>query len=459
MSFVHPAFFLFLAGVALVSARLPSARIQNVWLLAASLLFYGWGEPAWLWVLVASVCVDAWAAQRLSQSGRRWPLWVSVGVNLGMLCTFKYLAFFADGLSAVAVALGGVPLRVRPEMPLPPGISFFTFQSMAYTFDVAAGRVVARRSWVDVGAHIAAFPQLVAGPIERAGDLLPQLEVVRRPTAADVHRGLSRLSWGAVQKLVVADTVGVWVDAVFATPDAAPALVWAGVLAFMVQILADFSGYTDIARGSGDWLGLRLSQNFDRPYAAASPAAFWRRWHQTFSRWMHDYVYRPLRGAHGGPLRTACAAIVSLVLAGIWHGASWNFVVWGGWFAFVWLVWRVGAWALPVRWISRLRPLGVGLTFAVVAVGMLLFREPSVARSIAVLRQVPWTGTDEDLALAASVAGVALVGALVLSAGGVWMRQEQRVSPTLRAVVLAVCWVLLWVFGADTDRDFVYFRF
>ena len=459
MSFVDPAFVGFLAAVVLICRWMPTARLQNGVLLAASLLFYGWRQPALVLLLVASVGVDWWAALRIQRTGARAPLVASLALNLGVLATFKYADFVLDAVDQLSVAVGGPPLAWRPGLPLPPGISFFTFQSMAYTLDVHRGRVRARESLVDVGAHVAAFPQLVAGPIERAGDLLPQLEQRRAPSPDDVVVGVSLLCWGAVQKLVVADTVGLWVDAAFADPSAAPVVVWGAVVGFMVQILADFSGYTDLARGAARLLGLRLSANFDRPFLAASPSEFWRRWHQTFSRWMHDYVYVPLGGGRRGLARSVFAATVSLVLAGVWHGAAWNFVAWGGWFAVVWGLWRLGRAVVPAAGAARLRPLGVAATLAVVAVGMLLFREPSLARSADLLTQLPWTGGAPDRAVAAGILGVAAVGGLLLTAGGTWVRRLEQEPPWRLGLAWAAAIGLVAVFWSDADRDFVYFQF
>jgi len=459
VSFVEPVFFAFLLAVAALCRLAPTARSQNAVLLLASLVFYGWREPWWSLLLILSVTVDWWAARAVQASASRRPLWISVVVNLSLLGTYKYADFIVDAVDRALQALGGPAVSWRPALPLPPGISFFTFQSMAYTIDASRGVVDARRSWIDVGAHVAAFPQLVAGPIERASDLLPQLERRRTPDWTDRVAGMELLLWGAVQKLVVADMVGLWVDAVFADPNAAPVRVWAAVVGFMVQILADFSGYTDLARGSARVLGIHLSANFDRPFLAASPSEFWRRWHQTFSRWMHDYVYIPLGGSRRGAVRMAFAASVSLILAGLWHGAAWNFVAWGGWFAVVWLAWRAGAAGIPEGVKRRARPIGVVLTWIVVAVGMLLFREPDLTRSAAVLAQIPWTGGESDRVVASGVLGVALAGGAILIAGGALFRQRARLSYVGRGLAWAAGVVMIAVFWADSARDFVYFQF
>ena len=459
MSFVDPVFVVFLLVVALSCRVVPRARQQNLILLVASFVFYGWRQPACVVLLGASVLVDWWAALRLGSKAGRAPLYVSLGLNLGLLASFKYADFFVATVDQASVALGGPSIDWRPGLPLPAGISFFTFQSMAYTIDVYRGNIRPRESLIDVGAHIAAFPQLVAGPIERAADLLPQLERRRVPDADDVSQGVTLLLWGAVQKIVIADNVGAWVDAVFADESARPVLVWSAVVGFMVQIMGDFAGYTDMARGAARLLGLRLSSNFDRPFLAASPSEFWRRWHQTFSRWMHDYVYIPLGGSKRGRTRAVVAASVSLVLAGLWHGAAWHFVAWGGWFAMVWVVWRAVAAHIPLVVREKGRPVGICLNLVVVAVGMLLFREPELLRSAEVLGQLPWSGGLADRVLASSVLGVAVVGGAFLAVGGAMMRRVHDVPGWARGVFWAVASGLVLVMRSDVERDFVYFQF
>ena len=458
MSFVDSRFFIFLIVVAVLSRALRSPRAQNALLLGASLVFYGWGYPPLVLLLLASVVVDWWAARAVERGNRR-ALHISLAVNLGVLGVFKYLDFCLDSVARICGHLGLPAVAWRAELPLPPGVSFFTFQSMAYTLDVARGKIRARSSLIDVGAHIAAFPQLVAGPIERASDLLPQLERRRVASSRDIELGLGLLLWGLVQKLVVADTIALWVDSIFADPTASPVVVWAGVVGFMVQIFGDFSGYTDLARGSGRLLGLRLSANFDRPFLASSPSQFWRRWHMTFSRWMHDYVYIPLGGSKKGQARAVFAATVSLVLAGLWHGAAWNFAVWGLWFAVVWVVWRQIARVVPEPVRRRGRWVGIALTGAVVAVGMLLFREPDVARAGQVLSSLPWSGTAEELALAASTVGVAVIGAGMLALGGAVMRREGQLPALARGILWALMLALVALYAGEGARDFVYFRF
>lgn len=465
MSFVDPAFPVFLGVVLVVYWAARTARQQNGVLLLASYLFYGWVHPWLVGLLVFSTVLD-WS---LGLAMGRWParrgplVALSVVGNLGLLGTFKYLDFVgevvADGAALVGVEL--TPWRVG--LLLPAGISFFTFQTMSYTIDVYRGRLAPHRSLLEHAAFVAMFPQLVAGPIERARDLLPQLGRRRPMVLAQVGAGLTLALWGAVQKLVIADHVALWVDRAFAAADPAPVLIWSAVLGFMVQILGDFSGYSDIARGVGLMCGVRLSRNFDAPYLAASPSEFWRRWHMSFSSWMHEYVYIPLGGSKRGTARWVLAATGSLILAGLWHGAAWNFIAWGAWFAVVMVGWRlVSAWATNPLPATR-RPLGVILTFTAVAVGMLIFREPDFGRALHWLGRWPLEGSEMDWVGALATLSAAAVGGGALALGG-WLERRWSAAsdapwgPTV-LVAGAVCLAALFVLYQDTDRAFIYFQF
>lgn len=447
LSFVEPAFVPFLVLALLAMRVAPGVQGRNLALLCASLLFYGWREPWFVLLLTLSIAID-WAAALAIEAWRgRTRLWVgiSVAANLGMLSVFKYGDFIAENIIAI-----GIQVPASTGLPLPIGLSFFTFQSMAYTLDVARGTTHARRSPLTVATYVALFPQLVAGPIERAGTLMPQLERRTPATRADLARGMDLLLWGAVQKVVVADSLALYVDLVFAQPSPGPALTASAVIAFMVQILADFAGYTSMARGAARMMGIRLSRNFDRPYSATSPSMFWKRWHSTFSSWMHSYVYTPLAGPRRGSLRQVAATTVSLMLAGLWHGAAWHFVAWGAWFAAVMLVWR------GTGDLLRTRPLlGWAFTMGAVAVGMLIFRAPSLSWLADVIGGWTTERDPHDAVLATGVVGLAAVGGAVLLVGG----HLQRRPTSLRAPLWGLAAVLVLIFARDTARDFVYFRF
>ena len=260
---------------------------------------------------------------------RRLFMGISIVSNFGMLGFFKYFNFFVDNVHAVLEAAGlhvGLPvLRVI----LPVGISFYTFQAMSYTMDVFRGELRARRSLLDVAVFISFFPHLVAGPIQRASYLLPQVEQKRRFICRRPSSGFYLMVWGFFKKLVIADNVGVIANKVFALNDPSFEVLWAGVFAFAIQIYADFSAYTDIARGSSRWLGFELTENFDHPYLARNPADFWRRWNISLSTWFRDYVYIPLGGSRASEWIWGRNVLITFLLSGLWHGASWNYVLWG----------------------------------------------------------------------------------------------------------------------------------
>ncbi len=333
MLFNSLEFLVFLPLVALVFFRLRHAQ-RWVWLLAASYFFYMWWKPAYAVLIFGSTVVDYFVALKMAECSekrkRRGLLGVSLLVNLGVLFTFKYLDFFNDSLTH---ALGMIGIAWdAPELGLllPVGISFYTFQTLSYTIDVYRGTLVPRRHFGTFALFVSFFPQLVAGPIERASRLLPQLEAEVRPDLARFVEGGKRILWGLFKKVVVADRLAIYVDAVYADPGAHEGLTL--VLAtyfFAFQIYADFSGYSDIAIGAARILGYDLMENFQRPYFARNISDFWRRWHISLSTWFRDYVYIPLGGNRRGILRWHVNLMIVFMVSGLWHGANWTFVVWG----------------------------------------------------------------------------------------------------------------------------------
>ncbi len=308
-----------------------SHRWQNHLLLVASYVFYGWITPWYLLLLMTSTTIDWWAARRMEAdpAHRKRYLALSLTSNLGMLAYFKYANFFIDNVGHILTTVG---LPTSPhvlKVMLPVGISFFTFQALSYTIDVYRGTLRARASLLDVATYVAFFPQLVAGPIERASALLPQVEGTRHFSPDAARSGLRLMAWGFFKKLVIADNVGLVADKVFALEAPAFEILWAGVFAFAIQIYADFSAYSDIARGTARWFGFELMVNFDHPYLARGPQDFWRRWHISLSTWFRDYVYIPLGGSRKGFGRELANILATFVLSGFWHGASWNYVLWG----------------------------------------------------------------------------------------------------------------------------------
>ncbi len=309
-------------------------RGQNIVLLLASYWFYAAWDYRFLSLILFSTGVDfavgRYLARTTDERNRRAALVVSLCANLGLLGFFKYFGFFVDSAVEALHALG---LEAHPpvlEILLPVGISFYTFQTLSYTIDVYRRQLEATDSLLDFAVYVAFFPQLVAGPIERAFHLLPILEQPRRVRRDQVERGLFLILLGMTMKLTVADGLSGSVDAIYETKTDVSGLdVLLATWAFAFQILCDFAGYTNIARGSAKLFGIELMANFDAPYFSRGPSEFWRRWHISLSSWLRDYLYISLGGNRRGPRRTYWNLMATMVLGGLWHGAAWNFVLWG----------------------------------------------------------------------------------------------------------------------------------
>jgi alginate O-acetyltransferase complex protein AlgI len=335
MTFTTLTYLLFLPLVFAIYWSLRSRPAQNVLLLVCSYVFYGWWDWRFCALMLGSSLVDYFVGLRLakteSQSGRRGLLTLSLVTNLGLLGVFKYFNFFAESFQALALQcgweVGGSTLRII----LPVGISFYTFQTLGYTIDVYRRHIQPSRNLIDYLAFVSFFPQLVAGPIERASAMLPQFAQQRRLDFEMASDGCRQILWGFVKKLVIADRLAVVVDPYFAQPDAysGPQLMLATVF-FAFQIYCDFSAYSDIAIGTAKLFGIRLMRNFAYPYFSRSVSEFWRRWHISLSTWFRDYVFVPLGGSRCSPLRRTANLVVTFLVSGLWHGAAWRFVIWGG---------------------------------------------------------------------------------------------------------------------------------
>ena len=333
MTFTTLTFLVFLVVVLALYWGVRRRRAQNVVLLVASYVFYGWWDPRFLGLLVASSLVDFWIARALvperPDHQRRALVALSCVLNLGLLGVFKYHGFFLESFAALARSLGLEPSLPTLYIVLPVGISFYTFQTLGYSIDAYRRHVVPSRSLVDYLAFVALFPQLVAGPIERAGRLLPQLERPRTFDEAKARDGCKLILWGFCKKIVLADHLGELVELAYAGPvtSASGPVLLVATICFAFQIYCDFSAYSDIAIGSARLLGMELVRNFAHPYFSRSVAEFWRRWHMSLSTWFRDYVYVPLGGSQRGPARRWLALMATFTLSGLWHGPSWTFVL------------------------------------------------------------------------------------------------------------------------------------
>ncbi len=309
-------------------------RAQNVLLLVASYAFYSGWDWRFTGLLAASTLLDYAVARGIEAAptprGRRLLLWVSVCGNLGVLGYFKYAGFFVDSAAELLESLGFQPNLPTLQLLLPVGISFYTFQTMAYTIDVYRGEQRASRDFLTYALYVCYFPQLVAGPIERFGRLAPQLTAPRKVTVDMVTSGVQLILWGYVKKVAIADSLAPYIEQTFSDPGSAHAVqLWLGVYCFAFQIYGDFAGYTDIARGVSRLFGIELMLNFKQPYFSRNITEYWRRWHISFSTWLRDYVYISLGGNRRGSVRQYVNMFITMVLGGLWHGAAWNFVIWG----------------------------------------------------------------------------------------------------------------------------------
>lgn len=472
MLFNSTEFLVFLGAVLVLYYRLRH-RAQNAMLLAASYLFYGWWDARFLALLALSTIVDFFCARAIHASDdprrRLWLLRLSLCVNLGVLGFFKYFDFFTASTVELLGALGieaSVPLL---KVVLPVGISFYTFQTLAYTIDVYRGSGVPAQRFLDFALYVGFFPQLVAGPIERARALLPQLESPRRIEAADWTAGIQLLLLGYFKKVCIADGVAPYVDRAFADPSAlsAPDL-WLASYLFAIQIYGDFSGYTDIARGVGRLLGVRLSVNFRQPYLSSSIADFWRRWHVSLSSWLRDYLYIPLGGNRTGRWHTYRNLMVTMLLGGLWHGAAWHFVLWGALHGISLAVHR----AVTGRTVStavderRAHPFVLGLkilaTFQLVCLFWVFFRADDASGAWTFLTGMFGMPGVPSVELLVTTLGTGLL-LLAVDAPCWWYQRElpfaQRGPAWAWGLAFAGMLLAISFIGEPSVRPFIYFQF
>ncbi len=481
--FTEPTFLFVFLPVLLALYALPLPK--NGLLLVASIAFYATGGGAFTWLMLGSIGVNYWAALRIDALGDTPAatrlLRATVAANLLVLAVFKYAGFVVTNLNTAFEALGLAPLAV-PAIALPIGISFFTFHAISYVVDVKRGDAVAQKGPVAAALYLLLFPQLIAGPIIRYRDIAAQL-TARAVSMADLAYGARRFIIGLAKKMLVANIVAGPADHIFALPVAeltAP-LAWLGVTCYTLQIYFDFSGYSDMAIGLGRLFGFRFPENFRYPYAAASVQDFWRRWHISLSSWFRDYVYVPLGGNRGSSQRTHVNLVAVFFLCGLWHGASWTFVVWGLFHGAFLVLERLGA-RDPRTGPSLARRAG-GHVYAllVVMVGWVLFRADTLAGAVGMLRAMAgygeglpttygwWWHVTPELAIAfgCGVVGATPVvstlacrwrqgGGAVGNVGGT-LPWAPSVAATVALAVLLGASIMLS--AARTYSPFIYFRF
>jgi alginate O-acetyltransferase complex protein AlgI len=466
MNFAQLEYPLFLACIVLVIAFIRNLRMKKAIVLIASLYFYAYWDYRFLSLLLASTLWD-WSIglalgsvdnKRLRQS----LLCLSVIGNLGVLGFFKYYNFFIESAQGVLSHWG---LHVDTlAIILPIGISFYTFQTLSYSIDVYRRHLSPCRSLLDFALYVTFFPQLVAGPIVRACEFLPQLRVAPRVTFKSLYPGASLILRGMVKKVLIADQLAMMVDPVFETPQVYSTLtVVLAIFAYAGQIYGDFSGYSDIAIGSARLLGFELPENFSHPYLAISLTDFWRRWHITLSTWLRDYLYIPLGGSRYGTLRTYLNLIITMFLGGLWHGAAWNFVAWGMWHGLMLAIERMLSGTAKRNEMSSSflqRTIRWAITMAIVLFGWMLFRSTSLSQFEALLAGL--MSGNQGVTWLPPLPLIAL-GLLVVE-HGLWTSRYRHITTLDPA-----CWYTPWLvgfalaalalFASGKSQPFVYFQF
>ena len=466
---------IFLPVVFLLYCIMPSLRLKNAWLILASLFFYAYGEPVYVLLMLFSTVLNYFGA-RLVEKGtpgkRKAVLALNIVINLGMLCVFKYSGFIVESINSAF----NTDIHV-PDIRLPIGISFFTFQALSYVIDVYMQRVEVQKNIFRVLLYISFFPQLIAGPIVKYRDINEAINDRKQDPGA-VARGFRRFTCGLAKKVLIANTVGQVADVIF-TADAGSLNVvtaWIGAIAYMLQIYYDFSGYSDMAIGLGQMFGFNIKENFRYPYGASCMQDFWRRWHISLSTWFKEYLYIPLGGNRRGKARTALNRLIVFFCTGLWHGASWTFVIWGLYHGFFLILEEY------IPFVRKLPKLITRIyTLIVVCVGFVIFRSDDMGQAINVVTQM-FTGFNLSpqamslgvqmltpffmVILVAAIIGAAPISSVADKIRDNIMDDTKEVSKKWVAVdiilyvmsVILLSWCVLRLSGSSYN-PFIYFRF
>ncbi len=469
-SLVFGLFFVVFYGVYILTMR--RLVLQNAWILAGSYFFYGWWDWRFLGLLGGLTIVNYLAAEFIDKDGdakgRPWLIF-AVAANLSILGFFKYFNFFIEnavlGLNSIGVSASPLTLQII----LPVGISFFVFQGLGYVIDVWQGRTK-HASLFDFALFQAFFPQLVAGPIERSSHLLPQLQRLRSISPELVAGGMWLIVWGLYKKIVIADNLAPTVERIFDNyQNVSSGDLFLGVFAFTFQIYCDFSAYSDIARGLARLMGIRLMLNFQLPYIALSPSDFWRRWHISLSTWLRDYLYFPLGGNRHGQWKTSRNLMLTMLIGGLWHGAAWNFILWGGYQGLILLVQR-GLSGIRSTLFGTTEPRRTGILlvpfqmfgmFLLTMIGWVFFRANSAEQAFYFLTNI---GVDFSETTAQTAINILwTISILIVVDVFQALRMNQSDIPSFstvpRAIIFGVLICIMLIFGARIPTEFIYFAF
>jgi len=443
-------------------------KAQNILLLVSSYIFYGWWDWRFLSLIIFSSALDYYVSILIdtasTQKKRKLFLMISMFSNLGLLGFFKYFNFFSDSFSHAMSTIGWSVDALTLNVILPVGISFYTFQTMSYTIDVYRKELHASRDIVAFFTYVSFFPQLVAGPIERAANLLPQVEKKRRFSEVWYNQGILQIAVGFFRKMVIADNLGVYVDTIYSNPDYynSSTLLLATIF-YAFQIYFDFSGYSDIAIGSAKLLGFNFNRNFNLPYFSKSITEFWRRWHMSLSFWLRDYLYISLGGNRKGIKITYRNLMLTMLLGGLWHGSSWNFVIWGGIHGVVLCLEKFVFQKLKIKDFGFL---GFISTFLIVIIAWVFFRATDLTSSIYIISKlfsldygIPFVG---DINVMFNIISMLLIGIFIDTflykfnvtledLGGVL-----KMKYLIASVIILVIFIILFY---STATNFIYFQF
>lgn len=476
MLFNSLQFFIFFIIVYCLYLSL-SHRNQNRMLLLASYIFYGAWDWRFLSLLWISTIVDYICGHKIYASNnpklKKQLLFVSIATNLTILGFFKYFNFFADTL-ATSCDLWGIHLSVPTlKIILPVGISFYTFQTMSYTFDIYYNKMKPKKGFLDFALFVAFFPQLVAGPIERAKNLLPQIHLPRKVTLDNFYQGCYLIFWGLFMKVFIADNLATIVNPIFASSGPSNAAdILLGIYAFTFQIFCDFAGYSNIARGLCKCMGFEIMVNFNLPYFARNPKEFWQRWHISLSTWLRDYLYIPLGGNKRGGWITYRNLGITMLLGGLWHGASWTFIAWGAYHGVLLIAHRATiliskGFPQPKTKVSTniISAIKVFFFFHLTCFGWMIFRAESFQQIIKMSSTLLTTGHQISLTQFAGLLKqlgpylIVLLAVQILQYYKNDLMAVYKLNVAIKIIFYFICTLLLIIWGITNAQDFIYFQF
>lgn len=437
---------------------------RNLILLIASLIFYAWGEPVYVLVMIISIIINYICGLKIGvedEKSRKLALIIGIVINLALLGVFKYSGFFTENVNAIF----GLNVEVK-KLALPIGISFYTFQSVSYLVDIYRRAVQPQRNILKMGLFISFFPQLIAGPILKYYDIASQIDE-RKVSFSLFNEGAIRFIQGLAKKIIIANIMAKTADEIFALgiDDISTPMAWIGITAYTFQIYFDFSGYSEMAIGLGKMFGFHIQENFNNPYIAKSIKDFWRRWHISLSTWFKEYLYIPLGGNRDGTIATYRNLMIVFFLTGLWHGASWNFVVWGIFHGCFLVLERM----LPIEKFLRFRLFQSIYTLLIVMVGWVFFRAENLTQALAYLNRmfVPYKTTEYAQYLTNEFVMVAIVafitsGFLTLFYNAIPVKAEykaQLIAYIKPVFCIVISYVSILMLASNTYNPFIYFRF